>query len=93
MGVDVTRPAYNFEPQYRVTMSMREDWAKATDGAPTVICWRTSDFVQKNETENFFPYLNVILFENITLLLRVSGSGDIFNLKFGTQKFKNMALF
>ena len=38
MGVDVTRPAYNFEPQYRVTMSMREDWAKATDGAPTVIC-------------------------------------------------------
>jgi len=35
MGVDVVRPAYNFEPQYRVTMLTREDWTKAT-GAPAV---------------------------------------------------------
>jgi len=31
--VDIVRPAYNFEPQYRVTMLPREDWTKAT-GAP-----------------------------------------------------------
>jgi len=30
MGFDVMRPAYNFEPQYRVTMLTREDWTKAT---------------------------------------------------------------
>jgi len=34
MGVDVMRPAYNFEPQYRVTMLMREDWTKATRAPP-----------------------------------------------------------
>jgi len=26
MGVDVMRPAYNFEPLHRVTMLMREHW-------------------------------------------------------------------
>ena len=36
MGVDVTRPAYNFEPQYRVTMLTTEDWAKATGVPPAV---------------------------------------------------------
>ena len=36
MGVDVMRPAYNFEPQYRVTMLTREDWAKATGVPPAV---------------------------------------------------------
>ena len=36
MGVDVMRPAYNFEPQYRVTMLTREDWTKATGAPPAV---------------------------------------------------------
>jgi len=36
MGVDVMRPVYNFEPQYRVTMLTREDWRKAT-GVPPVV--------------------------------------------------------
>ena len=30
------RPAYNFEPLYRVAMLTREDWTKAA-GAPPVI--------------------------------------------------------
>ena len=30
------RPAYNYGPQYRVTMLTREDWTKAT-GAPHVV--------------------------------------------------------
>ena len=36
MGVDVTRPAFNFEPKYRVTMLTREDWTKGT-GTPLVV--------------------------------------------------------
>jgi len=36
MGVDVMRPAYNFESQYRVTMLTREDWTKATGAPPAV---------------------------------------------------------
>jgi hypothetical protein len=36
MGVDVMRSAYNFEPQYRVTLLTREDWAKATGAPPAV---------------------------------------------------------
>ena len=36
MGVDVMRGAYNFEPQYRVTMLKREDWTKATGAPPAV---------------------------------------------------------
>ena len=36
MGVDIMRPAYNFEPQYRVTMLTREDWTKATGASPAV---------------------------------------------------------
>jgi len=36
MGVDVMRPAYNFEPQYTVTMLTREDWTKATGAPPAV---------------------------------------------------------
>jgi len=50
-------------------------------------------FHTKEWKREIFSYLNVILFEYIILLVRVSGSGDIFNLKFGTQKFKTMALF
>jgi len=43
MGVDVMRPAYNFEPQYRTTMLMREDWTKATRAPPAVkgLVWFT----------------------------------------------------
>ena len=43
MGVDVMRPAYNFEPQFRFTMLMREDWTKATDAPPAVkgLIWFT----------------------------------------------------
>ena len=43
MGVDVMRLAYNFEPQYRVTMLTREDWAKATGAPPAVkgLVWFT----------------------------------------------------
>jgi hypothetical protein len=36
MGVDVMRPAFNFEPKYRITMPTREDWTKGT-GAPPVV--------------------------------------------------------
>ena len=43
MGVDVMRPAYNFEPQYRVTLLTREDWTKATGAPPAVkgLVWFT----------------------------------------------------
>jgi hypothetical protein len=33
VGVDTTRPTFNFEPKYRVTISHREDWTKGP-GAP-----------------------------------------------------------
>jgi hypothetical protein len=36
MGVDVMRPAFNFEPKYRVIMLTREDWTKGT-GIPPVV--------------------------------------------------------
>ena len=41
--VDVMRPGYNFEPQYRVTMLPREDWTKATGAPPAVkgLVWFT----------------------------------------------------
>jgi hypothetical protein len=35
MGVDVMRPAFNFEPKYRVTMLTRENWTNGT-GTPPV---------------------------------------------------------
>jgi hypothetical protein len=43
MGVDVMRPAYNFEPQNSVTMLTREDWTKATGAPPAVkgLIWFT----------------------------------------------------
>jgi len=43
IGVDVTRPAYNFEPQYGVTVLTREDWTKATGAPPAVkgLVWFT----------------------------------------------------
>jgi hypothetical protein len=43
MGVDVMRPAFNFEPKYRVTMLTREDWTKGTGTTPVVkgLIWFT----------------------------------------------------
>jgi len=43
MDVDVMRPVYNFEPQYRVTMLTKEDWTKATGTPPAVkgLAWYT----------------------------------------------------
>jgi len=43
MGVDVMRPAYNFEPLFRVTMLTRDDWTKATGAPPAVkgLVWFT----------------------------------------------------
>jgi ribonuclease HI len=35
MRVDVMRPAYNFEPKYRVTALTREDWTTST-GTPLI---------------------------------------------------------
>jgi hypothetical protein len=36
MGVDAMRPAFNFEPKYRVTMLTSEDWTKGTGTLPAV---------------------------------------------------------
>jgi len=43
MGVDIMRPAYNFEPRYGFTMLTREDWTKATVAPPAVkgLVWFT----------------------------------------------------
>jgi hypothetical protein len=36
MGNDNMRPAYNFEPKYRVTLTIREDWTEGTGPPPVV---------------------------------------------------------
>jgi hypothetical protein len=36
MRVDVMRPAYNFEPKYRVEPLSREDWITGT-GTPPIV--------------------------------------------------------
>jgi hypothetical protein len=43
VGVDVTRPTFNFEPKYRVIMLTREDWTKGTVTPPVVkgLVWFT----------------------------------------------------
>jgi len=43
IGVNITRPAFNPEPQYGVTMLTREDWTKATGAPPAVkgLVWFT----------------------------------------------------
>ena len=43
MGIDVMRPIYNFDPQYRVNVLTREDSAKATGSPPAVkgLVWFT----------------------------------------------------
>ena len=52
MGVDIMRPAYNFEPQYRVTMLTREDWTKATVAPPAVkgLVWFTDGSKMRDGT-------------------------------------------
>jgi hypothetical protein len=35
MGVDVMRPAYNFETKYRVTMLTKEQWTRGPVTPPT----------------------------------------------------------
>jgi hypothetical protein len=36
MGVEVMRPAFNSEPEYRVTMLTREEWTKGPGTSPAV---------------------------------------------------------
>jgi hypothetical protein len=45
MGVDVMRPAFNFEPKYGVTMLTREDCIKGTGAPPAVkgFVWFTEE--------------------------------------------------
>lgn len=52
MGVDVMRPAYNFEPQYRVTLLTREDWTTATGTPPAVkgLVWFTDGSKMRDGT-------------------------------------------
>jgi hypothetical protein len=54
MGNDIMRPAYNFEPKYRVTLLTREEWTKRTGPAPVVkgLVWYTDGFrIQDGRTE------------------------------------------
>ena len=46
------RPAYNFQPQYRVTMLIREDWTEATGAPPAVkgLVWFTDGSKMREET-------------------------------------------
>jgi len=43
MGVDVTRPAFNFEAKYRVTMFTKEEWTRGSGTPPAVkgLVWYT----------------------------------------------------
>jgi hypothetical protein len=43
VGVDVMRPAFNFEPKYRVSMLTGEDWTKGIGTPPVVkgLVWFT----------------------------------------------------
>ena len=52
MGADVMGPAYNFEPQKKVTMLTREDWTKATGTPPAVkgLVWITDGSKMRERT-------------------------------------------
>jgi hypothetical protein len=52
MGVDAMRPAFNFEPKYRVTMLTREDWTRGTGTPPVVkgLVWFTDGCRMKEGT-------------------------------------------
>jgi len=43
MGDDVMRPAFNFEPKYRVTMLTKEEWNRGPGTTPAVkgLVWYT----------------------------------------------------
>ena len=53
MGVDVMRPAFNFEPKYRVTILTMEDWTRITGSPPVVkgVVWFTDRSGMKKGTE------------------------------------------
>jgi len=53
MGVDVMRPAFNFEPKYRVNILTREEWSRRP-GTPLVVkglVWYTGGSRMKEGTE------------------------------------------
>jgi hypothetical protein len=43
MGNDIMRPAYNFEPKYRVTLLIRKEWSRGPGPPPVVkgLVWYT----------------------------------------------------
>jgi ribonuclease HI len=52
MGVDATRPTFNFEPRYRVTIPHREVWTKGPAAPPEVkgLVWYTDGSKMKGWT-------------------------------------------
>jgi hypothetical protein len=52
MGVDATRPTFNFEPRYRVTISHRKDWTNGPGAPPKVkgLIWFTDGSKMKEGT-------------------------------------------
>jgi len=52
MGADVIRPAFNFEPKYRVTTLTREEWTKGTGIPPAIkgLDWFTDGSKMKDWT-------------------------------------------
>ena len=46
------RPAYNYEPQYRITLLTGEDWTKATGAPPALkgLFWFTDGSRMKGRT-------------------------------------------
>jgi ribonuclease HI len=51
MGVDATRPTFNFEPRYRVTIPHSEDWVKGPAAPPEVkgLVWYTDGSKMKGD--------------------------------------------
>jgi len=52
MGVEVMRPAFNFEPKYRVHLLTREEWTKGTGAPPVVkeLVWYTDGSKKREGT-------------------------------------------
>jgi ribonuclease HI len=52
MGVYVTRPAFNLEPKYRVTLLTREDWTRGSGSPPEIkgLTWYTDGSRMKEGT-------------------------------------------
>ena len=53
MGNDIMRPAYNFEPKYRVIMVTREEWTKGPGSPPVVkgLIWYTDGSRMQGERQ------------------------------------------